>query len=297
MAKAKKSFTPVKISGDNKSVSFDIISLFETIPTHDQSPIDVYIKRSKSILVKLGELERSRTLDTALPDDLFIYNLFLLGFISNVESYFRGILRKVIIIDRYAYDTCLESPVTYAAALHHKTELLPEALMEGSTFINSTNIIDTTKKLTGILINKQEDDEVIQCLKQFENLCELRHCVVHRAGLLGSKNAIKLGIDEYKSRLEHPFFLKPNALQVAAVISLNCVRSFNNFLFNKLIIRFIESDNTKSTVSWNLVSDKKWFKLYFDLFYSHELVSELPEEKRDDYQLKTVYNKFRNQKK
>lgn len=276
MAKVSKTPPYLKINGDTRAISFETTSVFGNSNLDNTlSPIDIYIKKNKHYLIKLGELERSGIISSLNADDVDIYNLFLLGMVSNVESYFRRIIRKVILIDSQAYNSSLEEQLTYAAALHHDESLLPEALLEHCSFISYDNIKNTVKTYLDIGINKQipEQREMVTCLEMFEQLCHLRHCIVHRAGLLGSKNAIKLGLDKHKSFFEKPINLSHSFLQQASAICLNCVKTFNGFAFNQLINRYIIANKTQ--ISWDYRSDKKWFVKYYNLFESTEINMEL----------------------
>ncbi|HHX3465974.1 TPA: hypothetical protein ACU9NN_001189 [Enterobacter asburiae] len=294
MAKEKKAPFFIKVCGDSRVVTLNTVNLFGMDRDIVDSPIDVYIKKNKSLLVKLGRLEREGLLDSTNEEDRDVYNLFLLGFISNVESFIRRIIRETILLDNIAYEQCLEQQLTYAAAIHHKVDLLPEALLENCTFISLDNIQKTTKTYLDININKQSSDqkELIECLSMFEQLCQLRHCIVHRAGLLGSKNAVKLGINQHSKFFEKPIVLDFSFLQESSAICLNCVRTYNNFLFNELLKRYVLTN--KSALSWNFNSDRKWFSRYFKLFVSCELNNEILRQQKQPYTPKTAYNELRD---
>lgn len=294
MAKDKKAPFFIKVCGDSRVVALNTVNLFGMDRDIVDSPIDVYIKKNKSLLVKLGRLEREGLLDATNEEDRDVYNLFLLGFISNVESFIRRIIRETILLDNTAYEQCLEQQLTYAAAIHHKADLLPEALLENCTFISLDNIQKTTKTYLDININKQSSDqkELIECLSMFEQLCQLRHCIVHRAGLLGSKNAVKLGIDQHSKFFEKPIVLDFLFLQESSAICLNCVRTYNNFLFNELLKRYVITN--KSALSWNFNSDRKWFSRYFKLFISSELNNEILLQNKQPYTAKIAYNELRD---
>ena len=57
--------------------------------------------------------------------------------------------------------------------------------------------------------------DVDDILGHFSKVCQLRHCIVHRFGRLGSKNMIELGLTEHKNYLEKP--LKLNFDQLNAI--------------------------------------------------------------------------------
>jgi hypothetical protein len=272
MAKNKKPYFS-NINGDSQAITLNTEGVFSETTDSITSPIDIYIKRNKILMRKIGSFERAGLLNANEEDDRDIYNLFLLGFVSNVESYFRSIIRAVITFDSHAYNTCLEIPLTYAAALYHDRDLLPEALMENHTFISKKNILSAFTDFLKINVNVQETKgkEVVECLELFELLCQLRHCIVHRAGLLGSKNAIKLGIEEHKSFFEKPINLNLTFLQSANIVCLNCVRTSNTYLYNKLIHRHV----TNNEVQWLYPSDRSWYLKYHKLFLSNELNTSL----------------------
>ncbi|GGI72031.1 hypothetical protein GCM10007978_07440 [Shewanella hanedai] len=271
MAKPKKAVPYfASLNGSSPSIVFNTDNVFDNTTLVSSSPIDVYMKRNQALIKKVGLLEREDLLSADNDEDRDIYNLFLLGFVSNVESYFRTIIREVITFDIHSYNACLEQPLTYAAALHHTRELLPEALMENHTFISKHLITKALIDYLKITINTQETkgQEVTECLQLFEQLCQLRHCIVHRAGLLGSKNAIKLGIDSHKGFFEKPIRLNTAFLQNANVICLNCVRTSNTYIFNKLIHRYVAENDG---ITWKFPNDKRWYLKYYTLFISQKL--------------------------
>src|SRR5690606_7762702 len=130
---------------------------------------------------------------------------------------------------------CESEPLKYGAALSHDDEMmLPEALLEGYSFTNGKNIKDTFKKLLDIKCNTTELDTVF---KDFSKICQLRHCVVHRFGLLGSHNAIELGLTDHKQYVEKPIQITFENLNEIVTICENLVKVVNNHLFSELLER------------------------------------------------------------
>ena len=292
MAK-KKEIHFETINGNSQSTSLNTENAFSERCVAPTSPIDEYLSNTQALMGKIGQLERENLLDSSNEQDRHIYNLFLLGFVSNVESYFRSIIREIILLDNCSYESCLEAPLTYAAALHHEKKLLPEALMENHTFISTKNITSAFKDLIGIGINGQDTKtkEVIDCLDAFEQLCQLRHCIVHRAGLLGSKNAIKLGIDGHKNFFEKPISLDLSFLQSANSICLNSVRTSNAYVFNKLIERYVKKHS--NSITWKYPTDKSWYLKYHKLFTSQSLNNQLASNSLPVSQSFSSYERFR----
>jgi len=58
-------------------------------------------------------------------------SLVYLGMVSAAESYFRSLLRRLILTDHVCISNASNRMVSYGAVLHHTDDLLPEALLEG----------------------------------------------------------------------------------------------------------------------------------------------------------------------
>ncbi len=186
--------------------------------------------------------------------------LVLLGVIAAVESYFRTLFRRLIAIDPVCQENTHECNVSFGAAIHLSKEMLPEAILEGITFISRRAIVeDALRDLVAIKGNLPPDLEL--AIKDYVRICQLRHCAVHRFGKLGVRNAIWLGLSNHKKILEKPLKITYSALQDAIAISTGLVKTVNNFLFNEVLSRIPQA-------SWTGVyaQDKKLFMAYYGLF-------------------------------
>ncbi|OAD18942.1 Crotonase, core domain protein [Candidatus Thiomargarita nelsonii] len=148
--------------------------------------------------------------------------------------------------------------------LIHSQEMLPEALLENCSFASKKNIVDAIRKYIGIKGNMPND--VDEILGHFSKVCQLRHCIVHRFGRLGSKNMIELGLMAHKESLEKPLKLDINKLNEIFLVCNSTVKVINNFLFQKIITRTVEEKVVNW--HWDLRKDKKEFKKYYDTFVS-----------------------------
>lgn len=200
-------------------------------------------------------------------------NLILLGHISAVESYFREMLRRVILIDEHAQDACREKLLTYSAALTHKREALPDALLEQTNFAASYNITEALKEFLGI--KGTFPSSITTSLKDYSNVCQLRHCIVHRFGKLGIKNAIQLDWHTHKIHIDKPIKTNWSSIQEVSQICLNLIKEVNNFTWQFIMMRQIAEGTfnnfkKKSTIAWtwDWKKDKKKFKTYYDIFFS-----------------------------
>ncbi|ANL49715.1 hypothetical protein AMC87_PC00012 (plasmid) [Rhizobium phaseoli] len=198
--------------------------------------------------------------------------LVVLGYMSAVESYFRALLRELILVDDHTHSLVEPMNVSFGAARHHKIGLLPEALTEHLSFAGDKNVLDALKSFVGIKGNPPAQLEA--SLKEFKKVCEIRHCCVHRFGKLGSKTAIALGTESHKRFLEQPFAPSSADLQgIAAVLRL-FVKTMNNHIFKSVIERIPDSGSSDPDFhyGWGWVgtwrSDRKRFSEYYRIFSS-----------------------------
>ncbi|GAB3513946.1 hypothetical protein GCM10027341_56500 [Spirosoma knui] len=244
------------------TISYDIANIIDRSYTEsDMSPIDSFISNGIEI----------NRLFTSNPSQV-LGNLIILGYVSAIESYFRAVFRRLIIVDAASQSTCEKKHVFYGAVLHHDDSMLPEALFEDISFAGRKNILSSISNFLGIPLQESNIPEVLKSnLDQFEGICELRHCIVHRFGKFGSRNAISLGLSEHSINIEKPIKCDFASLQQIVAVCQNTVRITNNFLFEKIINRLILSGNTKildPVWTWDYDRDKVLFGKYYKIFYS-----------------------------
>lgn len=215
-----------------------------------ESPLDQFLIRLRAIN-KLSP-------EPAAFDPLQA-QLVLLGVVAAVESYFRTLLRRLITLDSVCQECTEEQAVTYGAAMHLSKPMMPEAMLERVTFVSEKSLIDAIREFVGVKGNLPS--ELIATIKDYERVCHLRHCAVHRFGKLGVKNAIFFGLKEHRPSLEKPLVLNYAALQNAIAIATGVVKTTNNFLFNEVLSRLPESTWTGS-----FRRDKRSFLPYYELF-------------------------------
>lgn len=253
-----------KVSGDPTSIrSLDTTSVFDkTVNDNIQAPIDNFYEKIRNLnLISQHVLD-----DITLQQSLKVTqnNLVLLGYISAVESYLREIIRKLILLDVPCRNYNQDIGLTYGAAITHSSSMLPEALMEGASFASQKNIIDSIKKHLGL--SGHTPIQLLDSLEEFERICHLRHCVIHRFGKLGSNNAIRLGLESHKEYLEKPLILDANNLQNISLFCENVVIVINQYLFEEILKR--TGDDKFNFWQWDFRKDRKLFSKYFNLFDS-----------------------------
>lgn len=265
---------PVYISEDFAAIvavreptaKLDTMILFDA--QHDDSatsPIDQFIENS----VRLTKLWVAPPPEQELEPALGI--LLLLGYISAVESYMRALIRRLISCDPFSRKHCESLQLSFGAALHHKLEVLPEALLEETVFSGKDEITKALNKFIEIQINNNK--ALTALLSQYDIVCQLRHCCVHRFGKLGAKNAIALGLQSHKEFLEKPILLKKSSISSIADLLITLVKSINIEVF-----RFVMNRSATSVLNgqgklgigwtWNKDKDKKLFNTYYSVFAS-----------------------------
>ncbi|MGQ7260824.1 hypothetical protein [Vreelandella sp. V005] len=248
----------------------------------DMSPVDQFIDNTNKInTIYLPLNSLSREMGT----------LVLLGYMSAVESYFRAIFRHLVNVDEYSRKLVEPLNVTYGAALNHKPEILAEALLEEYSFSGSYNVKQALKDFAGIKGNRPA--EVEKAFLDYQKICEMRHCCVHRFGKLGAKNAIKLGLDSHKDILEKPLSLTMDGLQDVSEVIRNSVKIINNYMFESILLRTFKNRVDDGVIpyqnswTWDFRRDRNRFSKYYNIFSSNL-------DTRPSPPLKDVYNSFRD---
>ena len=230
----------------------------------DESPIDHFLTnclRLNEHWVKLGPLEE-------IPVELG--NLLLLGYVSAVESYMRSLLRRLITIDQYSQKTCETFQVTYAAVLHHKSDQLADALLEETLFSAGNSISGGLSKFIGF---SDLSANTKKLLEEYDQICQLRHCCVHRFGKLGVKNAVSLGLSTHSQYLERQILIRKKELADIADLLFALVKSLNNEVFGFILKRTATKKLGNGPEigigwTWNKAKDKKRFLNYYKIFAS-----------------------------
>ena len=215
-----------------------------------ESPVDQYLIRLRAI---------NRLSPHPTDFDPLQAQLVLLGVVAAVESFFRTLLRRLIALDPICQKCTENQAVTYGAAMHLSKSMMPESMLERVSFVSEKSLTDAIKEYIGVKGPLPPD--LIATIRDYERVCHLRHCAVHRFGKLGVKNAIFLGLNEHRPSLEKPLVLSYVALQNAIAIATGVVKTTNNFLFNEVLSRLPEA-----TWTGTFRRDKRYFSPYYSLF-------------------------------
>jgi len=298
MSPAKRPKKTVRTSADfsaittvvSYSTSIDTAKLFDNVftDTHN-SPIDQFLTNTNTLNVIYLN---------ATPLTPMLATLVFMGYLSAVESYIRALIRGLINIDEEAQRIVEGKTVSFGAAIHHSKQLLPEALMEGTSLANPASIKSTLENLVGIIL---PTSDLKKLLDEFNKLCHLRHCCIHRFGKLGTNNAIELGLSTHKDLLEKPMRLSKDDLDKIADTLRTFVKTVNNATFRLILDRTVHQkksnklpDDSSPMYSkiwtWDYRKDRSRFSGYYKLFVTH--VDTIPSPPINE-----MYQRFRNARK
>lgn len=243
------------ISGPRGSSQFDSSVYFGDREILESSPFQKFIEQREMLTKILGREEDSEEWRMKA-------NLVTIGIVSSVESYFRSVIRRLLIVDEESRTVSYKNKVSYGAVLYHVPELLPEALLEDCVFLHKEKIKDNLKSFLGFQINFQKEPDLNKALEEYEKVCHLRHCIAHRSGHLGSKNAIELGLDKFSPYLEKPISPTLDSVNNVFNICQNAVMECNDHLFDCIVKRTV----TRGVWTGDLRRDKKEFAKFFSIF-------------------------------
>lgn len=257
------------------TTSVETHSLFDKGYTEGaESPIDSFLFNSNQLnLLWIANSNFSRELATVV----------FLGYMSAVESYIRALVRGIIQVDLCSQQYSASKEIKFGAAMHHNKKLLPEALMDEDSFVHMDNIKSTFKTLLGINLPINNNIAI-----EFNNICQLRHCCVHRFGKLGAKNAMILGINMHSNLLEKPINLNKDSLELIAKNLRSILKEINNVAYKEVLSRTFpvpknkeerkrfEKDGIKSIWKEIYGDDRELFLKYYNLFATKIDASKTP---------------------
>lgn len=229
-------------------------SLFAIEPSEETEQVSVPVSQPHALA---GE-------GAAPPDEredkvtLQLNNLVFLGYMSAVESYLRCLTRQLIWADEFTAESMQDVKITFGAARHATPGLLPEVLMEDMTFITLDSVKDLLVKMIGVGLGSIHD-----LIKEYDRICQLRHCIVHRFGRLGSKNAAKLGFGTHGTLIERKIKIRSSQLEALAFNLLNFVKEMNNHIYAGVMKR---SAAQSLVWQWDEQADLAEFERLYTVF-------------------------------
>lgn len=231
------------------------------------SPIDEFLENLYSIN-RLYLQSEARGEYTSM-----LGSLVYLGMVSAAEGYFRSLLRRLILVDPACEANASVRMVTYAAAVHHQPDLLPEALLEGVSLASTKTVVSELRALCNL---SPFPPSLEKLFENFEDICQVRHCGIHRFGKLGSQQALRLGMDKHKPLLEKPLSLTVIHLQDIAEALEALLRAVNSYCFSDMLKRTHTASpagkdkKTLYSISWqrDWDADETRFRKFYSIFAS-----------------------------
>jgi len=192
--------------------------------------------------------------------------LLLLGYVSAVESFFRTVLRSIINTDAKAQSDAHSYVVPFGAVLYHNKNTVAEALLEGYSFASEKDVRAAFAKFLDV---SNLSDGIKTMLVDYEKVCQLRHCCVHRFGKLGTQNGIVLGLEQHSGALEKPLSLDKQMLGDIASWLMSFAKAVNNYMFKTLLERSVSEKNPyKLAWNWSYAKDRVKFERLYSLFHT-----------------------------
>lgn len=210
--------------------------------------------------------------------------LLLLGYVSAIESFFRTVLRSIINTDAKAQSDAHSYVVPYGAVLYHNKNTVAEALLEGYSFASEKDVKAALTKF----LDTTPTEGIKTMLIEYEKICHLRHCCVHRFGKLGTQNGIALGLEQHSTALEKPLSLDKKKLEDIASWLMSFAKAMNNYMFLTLLERSLSDKNPyKIKWSWFYSKDRAKFEKLYKLFKTSKDSNPSPEAKE-------LYERFKS---
>ena len=217
--------------------------------------IDIYIENCK----KINKLWVSMV---DVPPEFS--RLLLLGYVSAIESFLRSLFRSIINTDAKAEADAHSYLIQFGAVLYHPNGTVADSLLEGISFASEQAIKNAIKKFLDCSVIPEEIQNI---LGEFEKICQMRHCCVHRFGKLGTQNGISLGLRSHSKALEKPLVLSKDALEEIASWLMSFAKALNNFMFGILLDRTISEKNPyRIDWHWTYTRDSVKFIRIYQLF-------------------------------
>lgn len=214
------------VSANASTVRINDVSNYVEINTSFLSPIDRFYSGRNQLLSAITP-EYSLLNPSVTP-------LMLVGLISYTENYFREVLAGIISICPKAKEKSSNKSLSLATAWFGYGEL-EKGAFENTSFSEVGVIKKNLINVVGYDVSNAS--QISSPLEEFGKLCELRHAIVHSAGLLAGKNAIKLELPSSRDAVN--ISVGFSELQEAAEVCTALICSVNIELFVHISKRWL----------------------------------------------------------
>lgn len=205
----------------------DIDAYVLKVKANNDSAIDKYYAATEAIL-----LQAPPSFFQTFPSQ--ISALLYIGLISATENYIRDVLGFVLSVCPIARKKAAVQKVQLGSFLWGGAELHRRTAFDFISFSSSENIGDALAKFAGF--QARTNSTLRTMLDEYDNLCEIRHGIVHSGHVLSGKNALNLGV----AHTDQVMLVNPTyaTFQEWGSICTTLVQSVNNELFEALVKRW-----------------------------------------------------------
>ena len=220
-----------------------------------RSPIDEYLLATEAVL-KRGD----PAFFASQPE---LSGLMLVAVVSHAENYFRELFARLLVVCPISQGKSAQRDMKLGSVIWYRSGQLERGAFEHFSFAGSDNIIETLSRYFDIQIDQKSDPYAL--LQQFDLLCELRHAIVHSAGIVSGKNAMKLQLAKTRANVYvHVDFQR---FQEATELCTALVCSMNIELFRKFAERW--RDKWPGCIAgWNARAARERFARLWAVFAS-----------------------------
>jgi hypothetical protein len=241
------------VSACASTVTIRDISNYVEVSSNISSPIDSFYTGRNQLLNSINP--------SYAIEHPSITPLVLVGLISITENYFREILAGIISICPKAKEKSATKSLNLATAWFGFGEM-EKGAFENTSFSDTKMVKKSLLDLVGL--NISNSNQISTPLNEFGKLCELRHAIVHSAGLLAGKNAVKLQLPNSRNSVR--IKVSYSEVQEAAEICTALVCAVNIELFIDISTKWLRDwPRTPAYRDQNL---NFLFKKVWSLFYS-----------------------------
>ncbi|TBZ27490.1 hypothetical protein [Rhizobium leguminosarum] len=198
-----------------------------------------------------------------MTEKLELGRLLLLGLVSEAESFFRSILAACLEVCPICQKAAGEKQVNLGGVLWHGKDGFSRSAFEHMSFSSKNELKSGAQQFLDF---KLDDAKFKAPLEEFEKICQLRHGIVHNAGLLPGRNAVQLGVRKYKRPVE--IVVDFASLQEAAAVVDTLVVTINRELFGEMCKRW--AVDWRRAADWGDANEGKVFNRIWKVFVSQE---------------------------
>lgn len=206
----------------------DVTVKTETYAKPDKSYIDIFLDILQDINKRAGSAQ----------DDHVMCALLLLWALSAAEQYFRSTISFLANICPVSKDALRDQTIVVGALLYHGEKEPVLGILDSTNFSDSNTVKNRTLTLLNIEVTKNSELKI--SLDLYEKVCQIRHSIIHSQSIIGYGNFRKLS---EANSLKEKSILKFDALSLQTNLQIldNLIRNYNNYVFEEMISKWINS--------------------------------------------------------